>query len=388
VLWALTFLVGPGFFFPLEQEVGRAFSTRRVQHVGAGPLAQRSAVAGAALTAVLALVTVVLSRPLVDHLFDGETMLLVSLLTVLLGYAAAHVARGMLAGGQRFARYGTVLTTEGLARVAIAAALSLGGVVTVGPYGLAFAAAPLLSAAVGLWRQSELRAPGPPAPWGELSASLGYLIAGSLLAQVLVNAGPLAVELLASEAEEALAGRFLASLIVARVPLFLFLAVQAALLPKLAALAASERFVDFRTALFRLLVAVSLLGAAATAGSATVGPDVVRILFGEGLALGRRDLAMLAAASSVYMVALALAQALIALSGHARAAVGWLVGGMAFFSIAAWGGDLIVRVERAYLGGSLLALVAMAALLRPRLTAGPLPTEMLVDASLELPIEP
>ena len=32
--WALLFIGGPGFFLPLEQEVGRALAARRANHVG------------------------------------------------------------------------------------------------------------------------------------------------------------------------------------------------------------------------------------------------------------------------------------------------------------------------------------------------------------------
>ena len=54
--------------------------------------------------------------------------------------------------------------------------------------------------------------------------------------QLLANAGPLIVQVLAPPAEQALTGKFLAALVIARVPVFLFAAVQAVLLPGLAGL--------------------------------------------------------------------------------------------------------------------------------------------------------
>src|ERR1044072_3842670 len=46
VLWALTYVVCPGVFLPLEQEVGRALSTRRAKGLGGGPLIRRAALGG------------------------------------------------------------------------------------------------------------------------------------------------------------------------------------------------------------------------------------------------------------------------------------------------------------------------------------------------------
>jgi len=163
--------------------------------------------------------------------------------------------------------------------------------------------------------------PGPGAPWSELSIALGYLLAGSVLGQFLVNAGPLTVKVLASPAEQ----RFLASLVIARVPLFLFQAVQASLLPKLAGLAGAGRHADFRRGLSRLLTAVLVVVVVAIIGAWTFGPWVVRLLFGEGFELGHHDLGLLAAASGAYMVALTFAQALIALSRYPMGGP-WLAG--------------------------------------------------------------
>jgi hypothetical protein len=42
-LWALVFVVAPGFFQPIEQEVSRALAHRRAQGIGGGPLIKRAA---------------------------------------------------------------------------------------------------------------------------------------------------------------------------------------------------------------------------------------------------------------------------------------------------------------------------------------------------------
>ncbi|MGH9150341.1 MAG: hypothetical protein ACRD0F_08375, partial [Acidimicrobiales bacterium] len=316
------------------------------------------------------------------RLFDDEPLLLASFLLALAVYATSHLTRGMLSGNGQFRPYGALLAWEGGARVVACGVLFVSGFDTAGPYGLLLPAAPALAVAVIYARNHRgLMTPGPVAPWGELSSALGWLLAGSVLAQAFVNAGPLAVKLLASEAEKAVAGRFLAGLVIARVPLFLFQAVQASLLPRLAGLAAAGRAADFRTGLRRLVMVVAVIAVAATAGALAIGPFAVELLFGSEFSLGRRDLGLLAAASGAYMLALALAQALIALSGHARAALGWAIAVGAFAVVTAIGSDLLLRVETGLLAGSLVGAVAMGALLALRMRAGvPDTAELLVEA--------
>lgn len=45
-LWILVFVVAPGFFLPLEQEVGRAVADRRSRLIGGGPVVRKAARAG------------------------------------------------------------------------------------------------------------------------------------------------------------------------------------------------------------------------------------------------------------------------------------------------------------------------------------------------------
>ena len=52
-LWILVFVVAPGFFLPLEQEVGRAVADRRSRPLGGGPVVKKAARAGAILAGSL-----------------------------------------------------------------------------------------------------------------------------------------------------------------------------------------------------------------------------------------------------------------------------------------------------------------------------------------------
>ena len=394
VLWALTYVVCPGVFLPLEQEVGRALSSRRAKGLGGGPLIRRAALAGGVAAAVLIAATAATGPLSLAHLFDHKVLLLAALMVALAGYYIEFLVRGVLSGNARFKSYGVILGAEALLRMLACFVLAVVGVETVGPYGIIIGLAPIVATLLGVRRERNLVTPGPDAPWSELSSALGYLLAGSVMAQMLVNAGVFAVQILADAEQKGpggIAGRFLNGLIIARVPLFMFQAVQAALLPKLAHLAGAGRHADFRTGLKRLLAVVVAIGALATVTAFAIGPFVVTTLFGQEFRLSHRDLGYLAAASAIYMLALALAQALIALSNYSRVVLGWGAGLVVFVGVTALGHELLPRVEYGFLAGSFASAVVMGFSVYSLLSRGEAGThdaDELVEASHQLPIEP
>jgi hypothetical protein len=116
---------------------------------------------------------------------------------------------------------------------------------------------------------------------------------------------------------------------------------------------------------------------------------VVRILFGPDYDLGRRNLTMLAASAALYMVAITMSQAIIALHGHARVAIGWAVGVVVFVVVTALGTDLLLRVEMGLVVGSAASVLALWLLLRSLMKRGGVPDEeSLVEAFQDLPLEP
>lgn len=384
VLWTLVFFAAPGFFFPIEQEVSRALSARRALGQGGGPVVRRAAVAGAVFAIVLAIVCVALRGPIQRELFDDQSLLFLALVCSLPAFAFTHVSRGLLSGTHRFPSYGVLLGAEGVIRVVAAIILSVIGVATAGPFGLLVGLVPFASVALALSRERNLLEPGPPAPWSELSGALGWLLIGAVLSQGFVNASVPIVKVLADSGEEAVAGQFQAGLIISRVPLFLFQAVQASLLPKLAGLAASDRLADFKTGLWRISVVVVVIGAAATLGAFAVGPSVLQLLFGpEFDLLDRTDLGLLALASAAFMLAQALSQALIALHGHARVAIGWSLAVAVMVAAIALGDDLLRRVELGLVAGAIVGAGSIGLLLRDHMRSGvPETVEPLVDALL------
>jgi hypothetical protein len=228
--------------------------------------------------------------------------------------------------------------------------------------------APLVTMIVILRRQRNFLQEGPEATFQELSVALGWLLAASVFAQLLVNCAPIAAKLLATDTQSKVPGHVLSGLLIARIPLFFFQAVQAALLPKLAAQAAEGRHADFRAGLRRLTTVVAAVGALGTVVALTIGPTVVKIMFESDTNLSRSDLVFLAAASACIMLGITFGQALIALGGYARAALGWAAGVVAWFAVTAVPShDLLMRVERGFLSGTVVAFVTLAVLLWQRM---------------------
>lgn len=359
-LWFLTFLLAPGFFLPVEQEVGRALAHRRALHQGGGPVVRRAAALALILAGLTTVPLLAVSPVLVDNLFADNWSLLICLVMAFLAWASAHLARGVLSGSGRFAPYGLLLGADGILRVVAAVALTVADVRSPAAWGLAVALPPVAAVALAMRNQRGLLAPGPAAEWSELTPNLGWLVAGSVLAAVLVNGGPILAGLLKEEGQSALVSHFTYAVIITRIPLFLFQAVQAALLPKLAQLAAREAIEEFRTGFRKLVIVVATVGTIGVVGALAIGTYAVKVFSAEA-ELSRRTVGLLALASALYMLGLAMAQAVIALHGHARVALGWAIAVAVFLLTAVvWGHDLLLRVEMGLVLGSASAVVSFA----------------------------
>jgi O-antigen/teichoic acid export membrane protein len=386
-LWFATFALAPGFFLPLEQELGRALSARRAVGEGGRPVVRRVALLGAALATLVALTIAAFGPLLRREYFDGSWVMVIALIVAIAAYAPAHISRGTCSGSGRFNAYAVVLGGEGVMRIVFCLALAVVGVKAVGAYGFAVALAPLVGV-IYVLRRGQLRTdPGPEADWAEVTPNLGWLLVGSVMAACLVNAGPITANLLADSADSALVTRFGYGVIVARVPLFLFQAVQAALLPRLSRLATTGEMTEFRRGFGRLMAVVLAVGVIGTMAAYTLGPFVINKLYDAPLT--RRTLTMLALGSVCFMVALAAAQAVIALHGHALVALGWTMGMVVFVGVtAALGGEVFRRVEIALLAGSAASMVTFLLALRSRLRSGATVDQAsLMDAVTDWPIE-
>lgn len=248
-LWVTAFVLAPGLFLPLEQEIARALAHRKALGQGGRPLIARALVLGLILIVSVLLLVVVFKGPIESRLLRGSDGLFVALVVVLVGFAFESVSRGVLSGNGRFGRYGVVVGMDGFARVGLAGVIALVGYDTLGWFGVVFAIAPFLASAAGLVRVRGVAEPGPPAPMSELSAAIGWLLLGSTFAQALGYSAYIGASILATRSQDAELGAFIAALFIARIPLLLFQAVQAALLPKLAGLLGRGHVREFRTGL-------------------------------------------------------------------------------------------------------------------------------------------
>jgi O-antigen/teichoic acid export membrane protein len=386
-LWFATFALAPGFFLPLEQELGRALSARRALGQGGRPVAIKVLTLGSILAAIVTVGILALGPWLSEEYFGGSWVMVLALIVAIVSYAPAHFSRGLCSGMGRFRSYAVVMGADGLARIVLCLVLAVIGVKAVGWYGFAVAVAPLIGVMAVAWKRQLTTEPGPDATWQEVTPNLGWLLLGSVMAAGLVNAGPIATSLLAGSDQRALVTRFGYGVILARIPLFLFQAVQAALLPRLSRLAASGEMDEFMLGFRRLMKVVLAVGALGVAGAFVAGPFAVETLYDA--TLSRRTLAMLALGSVFYMLGLAIAQAVIALHGHALVALGWTAG-MATFVVATWvvRGEVFRRVEIGLLIGSAAAMGVFALALRHRLQVGVAPDEgSVLEALTDMPFE-
>jgi O-antigen/teichoic acid export membrane protein len=367
VMWGLLYAVGNGVMQPIEQEVARAVSERRAKGIGAGPIIRRAAMIAAVLSVVVLVVGLPLAAVLLEPLIGRNRGLQVAFLMGLVGLAVAHLARGVLSSHHRFRNYAKFFGTEGISRALLALLLAIVGVEAVGAYGILLAVTPFLGVGVALFRQRDLVEPGPEAPWNEITRALGWLLMGTVSLSLLIQGGTIAVGWLATDDQQEAAGVFLNGLQTARIPLFLFQAVLASLLPKLSRLAGLGEYGAFQHQIRRLVAAILSLGVVTTVAAALVGPIFVEVAFGSEVALGGRDLALLAASFIIIMASMVLDQSLIALSSHSRMAMGWLLALVVFVVVIALGDDLFLRVELGLLVASVTALGWMGLMLRSRL---------------------
>ena len=342
---------------------------------------------GVGLVTIVVLGMVIASPVLVDTLFDGDWWMMAALICAFAAYAPAHLARGVCSGSGRFRSYATILGGDGVVRILVCLVMAAIGITAAGAYGFLVALAPLVGLSLVSLRGQLRTDDGPAATWAEVTPNLGWLLLGSVSAAALLNAGPLATELLAEETDTVLVADFSKGVLLARIPLFMFQAVQAALLPRLSRLAAHGEFDEFRRGLRQLATVVIGVGVIGTGGAFLLGPIVLDLVFDADLS--GRTLAMLALGSACYMMALAMAQAVIALKGHAFVSVGWLAGVVAFV-LATWlsSDDLFRRVEIGLLVSSIVAMIAFGLALRQRLGSGVVPDEgSVIEALTDQPLE-
>ncbi len=362
VFWSVTLVVGFGFFLPLEQESSRLLRPG-MSRVALRPLAHVAA--WATLAACLALVV---GAPALDSALRQQRSLFLLLLVLAAVSAIQFFTRGVMLGlGYRRA-YVAALATDGLLRFGFAGALLIVGAAGSLPFSIALLVAILLSHLVPLVyvlghlpRHPQVSTADDSLFDGRV-ALRGWLrlLPASLAAQVLQNGAPFAVALVATGPESNAAGPFLAAFTVARIPLFMAVPIQSALVPPLAQLARegrSHRVVSLVAKLGGVTTVAAVVGALA---ALVVGRPVLGLLFGPELLIPRGDLALMVGAVLMHVGLLVVTQALVALNMHGRAAVAWTAGLVAATLVFLVIQPLFLRAELAFLVGSVVGGVTGA----------------------------
>jgi O-antigen/teichoic acid export membrane protein len=364
VLWTLLNAVGIGLFLPFEQELGRTTASLRARALGNGGVVRAVARVAVVLLAAVTVLCLVAWPLLTRRLFHGDASLVPLLLGAMAGMAVAYVARGLLAGSGRYAAYGAQFVVDGVLRAAGAGALYLAGVREVWAFALVLVVAPLAAVLVTTPRRPPLVVPGEAPVPGTVRRAMVVLITASLASQLLANAGPLIVQLRATPAEEVLSGQFLAAITIARLPVFVFSAVQAVLLPGLAALVGLRDAAGFRRRLGLVAAATAAIGVGGTVAVWAWGDVLVPLLFGDAFGVGRSVVTLLALSGALFMLAQLAAQALLALTGERAVVVGWVAGAVALCGTALLPGELTsVAVAALVVGSAVSLLVLVGALL-------------------------
>lgn len=361
VMWTVLNAIGIGLFVPFEQELARRTAVARATATGNGAAARHVARAAVLVLITVALIGAVLAGPIARHLFAGRSGLVGLLVAAMAGMAMSYVARGMLSGNGRFGRYGAQLATDGVLRVVAAAVLAIAGARGPEPYAVVLVLSPVVAVLATTPRPGRLVTPGPNVVLAGAATALVTLVAASALSQVLANAGPIIVQLVAGPSEVTAAGRFTAALVVARVPLFAFAAVQAVLLPGLAGFVGAEDAQGLRRRAGVVAIWTGAVGAAGTAGVWLLGPWLVRLLFGPTFTTGRGVITALAASGAAFMLAQVAAQVLLALGDERLVVAGWAAGLVALAATCAWRAPIEERAAAALVVGAAAGLLFLAA---------------------------
>ncbi len=364
-LYVLISSVATGLFVPLEQEISRRRGRERQAGV-ADPTLTRRAV-GAGLMLSLAVVALALALHEVTlRMMGGNGWLLVALCVGLPGYALCFVTRGGFAGSQRLVRYGGQLAVEGAFRLVALIILAVVGVRSTAAYGLLFGAASWVALGVSLIPVRGRRpavAPAPPDAAHPFLAPLGLLLVSSLAAQMLIGAAPLVAQAFSGADDGARIGAFLAALVVVRIPVFMFSAVQPSLLPTLAAHVQGGRVEAFRSLVVKVLGGTVLAGLVMIAGTAVAGAGTLTFLFGADYALPWNIFLLMGASVGFFLLATVLSQVVLSLGRHRWVAAGWIAGlaGLAIGTMLS--GDAVLRATLGLMSGAAAAAGAFGVLL-------------------------
>ncbi len=146
-LWALLFIVGPGLFLPVQQELGRVIGAQRGTRGGGHALRKVGLLAGGFAVAATGL-AVAIHGWIVEEVFAGDVAMLWCFGLGLWAYALMFVARGILSGLGEFRDFGWLIAVESVVRLVAGVGVALTGARSPAAFGAALALSPLVALAL------------------------------------------------------------------------------------------------------------------------------------------------------------------------------------------------------------------------------------------------
>jgi hypothetical protein len=140
----------------------------------------------------------------------------------------------------------------------------------------------------------------------------------------------------------------------------------------------------------RLIVIVVGLCFAGVIGATLVGPTLGDKLFPSKWTLGYRDMFLLTLGATMFIIALTLAQGLIALKSYKQNAIAWILGIVSFMipvALITGESNLLLRNELGFVAGGFVAAFFMAIFLTLRMRRGGGTLEDLVEVVEHEPLE-
>ena len=358
VLWTVWALAGAAFTFPLQHWITRCLTAGRAGDV------RGSAGRVAAVVVAASLATGALAWAFRDRLFHHDDAWFPALVVlVVLGSAAVGVLRGSLAGRGRMGAVAVSLVAENAVRCVLVAVLLLAQVHDPVAHGLCLVAGSLVALWPGAWRFD-----GAGAGRGGSLAFLGGAATAQLLAQGVLTGGAVVLALLGGSPAEITA--VFATLALFRAPYMVVLGTLPQVTHHVTGLVEAGDLRTLRLLAGRLAVlgvVVVVLGAVI---GVTVGPALVRAVFGDTVEVGHGDAGVIAAGCALALVNVVLMVAALALDRPGRVAGAWalaVVTGAVVLVPTTW----LLPVERvafafvaAEVAATLLLAVAASTVLR------------------------
>jgi len=352
VLWAYWGFAAAGVTFPVQHWIARSVAADGHEAAARAALPRVLALAAAA-SAGSAVVAWLLRDPLFGA--DGTTFpWLVGAVTAC--SAAMGLVRGVLAARGRFAAVGAVLVGENLLRCVVAQALLSRDVSDPAAYGGAL----LAGYAVCLAWPSAWRLRGASAKARGAVAFLGGAAGGQVIGQAVLTGGPVVLALAGGAPREVTA--LFAGLALFRAPYTLTVGQVSALTSRVTGMAVAGRVHELRRLHTGLLAGTVAAAVGAAVVGASVGPPLLRLVFGEDAALDAGASALVAVGTTFAMATLVLTVMVMAHDRAPRIALVWLLAllpGMLAYALTT--GDLLrvvvafVMVEVAAWAGLLVA---------------------------------